>query len=96
MRSLKLLFAAAVFAILVAAPVAARAAEQTTTTIPIVFVVVADPIGLKLVDSLSRPGRNLTGLSNIGADLSGKRMELLKDAVPASHGWLCLRTPTSR
>src|SRR5262249_42471156 len=61
-------------------PPAARAAQQATTTIPVVFVVVPDPVGLKFVDSLARPGRNLTGLSSINVDLSGKRLELFKEA----------------
>jgi putative ABC transport system substrate-binding protein len=60
---------------------AARAAQQATTTIPVVFVVVSNPVGFKLVDSLARPGRNMTGLSNVSVDLSGKRLELFKEVV---------------
>ena len=61
---------------------AARAAKQATTTIPIVFNAVADPIGSGLVANLARPGGNITGSSFLGAELTGKRLELLKEAVP--------------
>ncbi len=60
---------------------AAIAAQRTTTTIPIVFSVVPDPVGDKLVQSLAQPGGNITGLSNMALDLSAKRIELLKDMV---------------
>jgi putative ABC transport system substrate-binding protein len=56
--------------------------KKLTSTILIVFVLVADPIGAGLVDSLARPGGNATGLSLMTNDLSGKRLELLKEAVP--------------
>jgi putative ABC transport system substrate-binding protein len=61
---------------------AALAAKQATQTIPIVMVYVADPIGTGLVPSLARPGGNLTGVSDMATDLSGKRLELLKEAIP--------------
>jgi putative ABC transport system substrate-binding protein len=61
---------------------AAMAAQRATATIPIVFSVVPDPVGDKLVQSLARPGNNITGLSNMALDLSAKRIELLKDMVP--------------
>src|SRR5262249_443702 len=61
----------------------ARAAKQATSTIPIVFAAVADPIQLGLVESLHRPGGNLTGLTFFLAEVSGKRVELIKEAVPA-------------
>ena len=54
---------------------AALAAQRATTTIPIVFIVVADPLGSKLVDSLARPGGNITGLTHIAVELSAKRLE---------------------
>jgi len=60
---------------------AAMAAQRATTTIPIVFSVVPDPVGDKLVKSLARPGGNITGLSNMALDLSAKRIELLKEMV---------------
>jgi putative ABC transport system substrate-binding protein len=60
---------------------AAIAAHRATTTIPIVFSVVPDPVGDKLVESLARPGGNITGLSNLALDLSAKRIELLKAMV---------------
>jgi putative ABC transport system substrate-binding protein len=59
----------------------AIAAQRATTTIPIVFCAVPDPVGDKLVESLARPGGNITGLSNMALDLSAKRIELLKDMV---------------
>jgi putative tryptophan/tyrosine transport system substrate-binding protein len=61
---------------------AARSAKAATTTIPIVFTSVADPVAAGLVMSLSHPGGNATGLSNIVAELSGKQLELLKLASP--------------
>jgi putative tryptophan/tyrosine transport system substrate-binding protein len=61
----------------------AVAAHHATTTIPIVFIVVSDPIGLKLADSLARPGGNATGLTDYdAANLSGKRLSLFKEALP--------------
>ena len=61
---------------------AALAAKQVTRTLPIVFAVVGDPVGSGLVTSLARPGGNLTGLSNVAAELVGKRLEQLRHAVP--------------
>jgi putative ABC transport system substrate-binding protein len=56
--------------------------KRATSTIPIVFVLVPDPIGYGFVESLAHPGGNATGLSLMAVDLSGKRLELLKQAVP--------------
>ena len=58
-----------------------RVAQQATRTIPIVFAA-GDPVGSGLVTSLARPGGNVTGLSSLGPELVGKRLELLKQAVP--------------
>ena len=58
------------------------AAMQATKTIPIVFTGVGDPVESGLVTSLARPGGNVTGLSSLGPELVGKRLELLKQAVP--------------
>ena len=60
----------------------AQAAQKATTTIPIIFVGVIDPAGAGLVANLARPDRNITGLSLLAAQLSGKRLELLKEIVP--------------
>jgi ABC-type uncharacterized transport system substrate-binding protein len=62
---------------------AVLAAKQATSVIPIVFGTAADPVGLGLVASLARPGGNVTGLSNLSADLPGKRLELLRGVVPS-------------
>ena len=65
---------------------AALAAKQATQTIPIVMLYVADPKGTGLVDSLARPGRNITGVSDMATELSGKRLALLKEVLPTlSH-----------
>lgn len=58
------------------------AAQQVTATIPIVMVSVGDPVGLKFVASLSRPGGNITGIGNLRADISGKDLEFLLAMVP--------------
>jgi putative tryptophan/tyrosine transport system substrate-binding protein len=61
---------------------ATDAARRAATTIPIVFAVAGDPVGTGLVSSLSRPGRNVTGLSDIAPEMAGKRLELLRQLVP--------------
>src|SRR5215510_12158562 len=61
---------------------AIRAAKQATKTIPIVMVVSTDPVAAGFVESLARPGANITGLSLLTRDLSGKRLELFREAVP--------------
>jgi putative ABC transport system substrate-binding protein len=61
---------------------AVRALKEATTEIPIVFALGSDPLGAGLVASLSRPGGNVTGLSNQQSDLAGKRIELLREVFP--------------
>jgi putative ABC transport system substrate-binding protein len=60
---------------------AARAAKAATSAIPIVFTIVSDPVGSQLVASLSHPGGNITGISDMDVDLAGKRLDLLKQVV---------------
>jgi putative ABC transport system substrate-binding protein len=67
---------------------AALAAQRATKTIPIVFVAVADPVGSQLINSLARPGGNITGLSNMALELTPKRFELLKEVVGLSKAAL--------
>jgi putative ABC transport system substrate-binding protein len=59
-------------------------AKAATSTIPIVFTNVNDPVVVKFVDSLARPGRNITGVSIASVELTGKRLQLLKDAFPSA------------
>jgi putative ABC transport system substrate-binding protein len=63
-----------------------RAAKEATKTIPIVMVSFVDPVASGLIDSLAHPGGNITGVASLRRDLSGKRLELLKEVVPGrSH-----------
>jgi putative ABC transport system substrate-binding protein len=68
--------------IVTAGSTATRAAKEATVTIPIVMTQVGDPVGSGFVASLARPGGNITGLSTLAPELSGKRLELLKEIVP--------------
>jgi ABC-type uncharacterized transport system substrate-binding protein len=68
--------------IVTAGPSATRAAKQATTTIPIVMAQDSDPVASGLAASLARPGGNITGLSRLSPELSGKQLELLKETVP--------------
>ena len=65
--------------IVTAGPVPTRAAKEATSTIPIVMTQDSDPVGNGFVASLARPGGNITGLSTLRPELSGKRLELLKE-----------------
>jgi putative ABC transport system substrate-binding protein len=69
--------------LLAASTPSALAAQRATSSIPIVFAFGADPVALKLVESLAHPGGNITGLPALGIDLSAKRLEILKEAVPS-------------
>jgi len=60
---------------------ATMAAKQATSVIPIVVAAAGDPVGVGLVASLARPGGNVTGLSSLTVDLSGKRIDLLREAI---------------
>jgi putative ABC transport system substrate-binding protein len=65
-----------------AGPLVTRAAKEATVTIPIVMAMDDDPVGNRFVPSLARPGGNITGLSRLAPELSGKRLEILKEVVP--------------
>jgi putative tryptophan/tyrosine transport system substrate-binding protein len=82
-------------AVLVANSTAARRAKVATATIPIVFATGADPVRDHLVASLSRPGGNLTGVSFLGSDLGGKKLELLRDLVPRASAIGVMENPNS-
>jgi putative ABC transport system substrate-binding protein len=74
----------------------AMAAKAATSTIPIVFAVVADPVGAGLITNFARPGGNITGLSSIGRELGGKRLELLKEVAPKASRLAVLYNPSDR
>jgi putative tryptophan/tyrosine transport system substrate-binding protein len=74
---------------------AIRAAQQATRTIPIVMASSGDPVGREFVASLAHPAGNITGMSNFVADLPGKQMELLKEAVPRRSRMAVLTNPAS-
>jgi putative ABC transport system substrate-binding protein len=74
---------------------AALVAKKATSTIPIVFVIGADPIELGLASSLSRPGGNATGMTIITADLTQKRLGLLRELVPSATALAALVNPNS-
>jgi len=73
--------------------IAALAAKQATATIPIIFTGAADALAMGLVASLAQPGGNVTGLTWLSMELSGKRLELLKEALPSVSRVAVLRCP---
>jgi ABC-type uncharacterized transport system substrate-binding protein len=75
---------------------AAMASKGATSTIPIVFAIVANPVGAGLITSFARPGGNITGLSSISAELGGKRLELLKEVTPKASRLAVLYNPADR
>jgi putative tryptophan/tyrosine transport system substrate-binding protein len=72
---------------------ATQAAKIATQAIPIVMIGLGDPVGTGLVDSLTKPGGNVTGMSQMASDLAAKRLELLKEAVPGISRVLVLSYP---
>ncbi len=74
---------------------ATQVARDSIQTIPVVFVTFADPVQTRLVASLARPGRNLTGLTMITSELIGKRVELLKEGLPGVFRLAVLLNPTN-
>jgi len=74
----------------------AQAARDATSTIPVVFTAVADPVGAGVVDSLARPGGNLTGSSVMVTELTPKRLELLSELVPQAAVIALLVNPNSQ
>ena len=81
--------------ILVGGATATRAAKKVTTLIPLVMANVSDPVAIGLVASLTRPGGNITGVTNLAPDLGGKRLELLKEIVPQLSRVAVLGDPSS-
>jgi putative tryptophan/tyrosine transport system substrate-binding protein len=80
------LIAAKVDVIVTAGTPATLAVQKATSSIPLVMVAVGDPVGTGIVTSLSQPGGNTTGVTSISAEMEGKRLELLREVVPAvSH-----------
>jgi putative ABC transport system substrate-binding protein len=73
--------------------VAAKAGKAAANGIPVVFMAVGDPVGAGVVDSLGRPGGNVTGLSDLAAGLQGSRLQLLRDVVPAATQIAVLMNP---
>jgi putative ABC transport system substrate-binding protein len=76
------------------APVA-LAARSATTTIPIVFEMGGDPVALGVVDSLSRPGGNLTGVSSLNVEVSAKRLECMREVFPSATAFAVVVNPAS-
>jgi len=81
--------------IFAAAAPSIKAVKETTKTIPIVFEMLADPVSAGFVDSFAQPGGNLTGIAGLAPELSGKRLELLKEIVPKLHSVNLLANPAN-
>jgi ABC-type uncharacterized transport system substrate-binding protein len=81
--------------IVTAAVPAIRAAKEATSTIPIIMAVVVDPVATGLVASLARPGGNITGLSSMAPEVTGKQLEMLKEVVPTASLVAVLWNPTN-
>jgi ABC-type uncharacterized transport system substrate-binding protein len=81
--------------IVVVASQSALAAKKATRTIPVIFTGVGDPVAQELVASLARPGGNITGLASLSPEVGGKRLELLKEVVPAASRVAILWNPTN-
>jgi len=79
--------------IVAAGPAAIQVVRQATTTLPVVFAASGDPLAFGFVQSLSRPGGNVTGVSSVGADLSTKYIEFLRIAIPALSTVAVLMNP---
>jgi putative tryptophan/tyrosine transport system substrate-binding protein len=76
-------------------PPAAKAAKAATTTIPVVFITIADPVQIGLVTSLNRPGGNLSGVSQLGVEVGPKLLDLLHEAVSSASVTALLINPNS-
>jgi putative ABC transport system substrate-binding protein len=81
--------------IVTSGPSVTRAAKEATVTIPIVMTFDSDPVGDGFVASLARPGGNITGLSSLAPELSGKRLEILREVVPKLSRLVVLWTSTA-
>jgi putative ABC transport system substrate-binding protein len=81
--------------VIVTTAIATRPAKEATNTIPIVTPQFGDPVASGLVASLARPGGNITGLSQLGPELAGKRLELLKETVPKITRVAYFRNPAT-